>query len=173
MADWVLGVARLISSARQICVKIGPRWNSNSRSPVGRFHDHVRAQDVGRHQVGRELDPGELQVERLGQRADQERLAQPRHAFQQAMPADEQAGQHAVDDLVVADDHPADLFADGLVAGQELLGPAFHGFSNAHAMNPSSFVVQEIDSRLAGPNKFAHSFLSSHTFFFAFSNRSV
>ena len=26
-ADCVLGVARLISSARQICVKIGPCWN--------------------------------------------------------------------------------------------------------------------------------------------------
>ena len=26
-ADCVFGVARLISSARQICVKIGPFWN--------------------------------------------------------------------------------------------------------------------------------------------------
>ena len=35
MADWVLGVARLISSARTICEKIGPRWNSNDRLPSG------------------------------------------------------------------------------------------------------------------------------------------
>ncbi len=27
-ADWVLGVARLISSARTMFAKIGPRWNS-------------------------------------------------------------------------------------------------------------------------------------------------
>ena len=87
---------------------------------LGRLHHHVGAEDVGRHQVGRELDAGEVQVQRLGQGADQERLAQPRHAFQQAMAAGEQAGQHAVDDLVVADDHPADLFADRRVAVDEL-----------------------------------------------------
>ena len=87
---------------------------------LGRFHHHVRAQDVGRHQVGRELDAREIQVQRLGQGADQQRLAQARHAFQQAMAADEQAGQHAVDDFVVADDHPADLFADRRIALDEL-----------------------------------------------------
>ena len=83
---------------------------------LGRFHDHVGAQDVGRHQVGGELDPRELQVQGLGQRADQQRLAQPRHAFQQAVPAHEQAGQHAVDDFFVPDDHPGDLLAQGRIA---------------------------------------------------------
>src|SRR5688572_1923774 len=34
MADWVLGVARLISSARIKCAKIGPRWNSKARLPA-------------------------------------------------------------------------------------------------------------------------------------------
>ena len=109
MADWVLGVARLISSARTICEKIGPRWNSKIAPAVGRFHDDVGADDVGRHQVGRELDPVEVERQRVGQGPDQERLAQPRHAFQQRMAADEQAGQDAVDDLVVADDHLGDL----------------------------------------------------------------
>ena len=32
-ADCVFGVARLISSARQICVNSGPFWNWNSRWP--------------------------------------------------------------------------------------------------------------------------------------------
>ena len=103
---------------------------------VGRFHDHVRAEDVGRHQVGRELDAREVQVERLGQRAHQQRLAQAGHAFQQAMAADEQAGQHAVDDVVVADDHAADLLAHGPVARDELLGPLLHTFADAHGRVP-------------------------------------
>ena len=34
-ADCVLGVARLISSARTICEKIGPRWKTNWRLPSG------------------------------------------------------------------------------------------------------------------------------------------
>ena len=87
---------------------------------VGRLHHHVGAQDVGRHQVGRELDAGEIQVEGFGQGADQERFAQSRHAFQQAMAAGEQARQHAVDDLVMADNDAADLFADRRIAVDEL-----------------------------------------------------
>ncbi len=103
---------------------------------VGRLHHHVRAQDVGRHQVGRELDAREVQVERLGQRAHQQRLAQARHAFQQAVPADEQAGEHAVDDVVVPDDHAADLLADRTVAADKLFRPFLHLFANAHYAVP-------------------------------------
>ena len=95
---------------------------------VGRFDDHVRAEDVGGHQVGRELDAREVQVERLGERADEQRLAEAGHAFEQAVAADEQAGEHAVDDVVVADDDAADLLADGFVAGGELFGLLFDGW---------------------------------------------
>ena len=59
-------------------------------------------------------------------------LPSPGTPFEQAMPADEQAGQHAVDDLVVADDHPADLLAHGAVAGDELFGPLLHAFGHVH-----------------------------------------
>ena len=131
-ADCVLGVARLISSARQICVKIGPFLELKLAVPRSILDDHVRAQDVGRHQVGRELDAREVEVERLGQRAHQQRLAQAGHAFQQAMPADEQAGEHAVHDVVVPDDHAAQLFVNGFVALGELRGPLFNRFGNGH-----------------------------------------
>ena len=115
-ADCVLGVARLISSARTMLAKIGPALElEHSRRPSGVFVDDVRADDVGRHQVGRELDALEVQVQRLGERADQQRLAQPGHAFEQRVAAGEQAGQHAVDDLVVADDHLADLRLQALI----------------------------------------------------------
>ena len=108
-ADCVFGVARLISSARHDLGEDRPVLELEDPLAVGRLHDDVRADDVGRHQVGRELDAVEVQVERLGQRADQQRLAQAGHAFEQGVAADEQAGQHAVDDVVVADDHLADL----------------------------------------------------------------
>ena len=65
-----------------------------------------------------------FRFERLGQRPDEQRLAQAGHAFQQAVPADEQAGQHAVHDVVVPDDHAAELLVNGLVALRELLRPA-------------------------------------------------
>jgi len=111
---------------------------------------HVRAQDVSGHQVRRELDPREMQIQRQGQRPDQERLAQARHAFQQAMPADEQARQHAVYDLVVADDHPADLLAHRRVPPPEFLRPLLHRLADTHAFS-----------------------LSFQAFFFASSRRSV
>ena len=130
IADCVFGVARLISSARQICVKIGPRLEFEKPFAVGRFHHHVRAENVGRHQVGRELDAREVQIERLGQRAHQQRFAQARHAFQQAMPADEQARQHAVHDFVVPDDHAADLLSHRVIARAKLLGPLLHWFAD-------------------------------------------
>ena len=98
-ADCVFGVARLISSASTIWAKIGPGLKAEDALAFGSLVDDVGADDVGGHQVGRELDAVELQVEHLGQRADQQRLAQAGHAFEQGMAADEQARQHAVDDV--------------------------------------------------------------------------
>jgi len=90
------------------------------------LHDDVRADDVRRHQVGRELDAAELQAQGLRQRADQVGLAQPGHALQQRVPADEQAGQHPVDDLPVADDRLADLLAQPGELAAEFIGGLLH-----------------------------------------------
>ena len=68
----------------------------------------------------------------MAKRAHQQRLAQARHAFQQAMAADEQAGQHAVDDVVVADDHAAHLISHRLIARAKLFRPLLHLFADRH-----------------------------------------
>ena len=81
--------------------------------------DDVGARDVGRHQVGRELDAAEREIQRPGQRAHQQRLGQPGHAFQQAMPAAEQRDQHLLDHVVLADDHAGKLLLDLLERGAE------------------------------------------------------
>ncbi len=47
----------------------------------------VGAGDVGRHQVGRELDALEREVQDLRDGADEQRLGQARHADEQAVPA--------------------------------------------------------------------------------------
>ena len=77
--------------------------------PAIRLDHDRRAGDVGRHQIRRELDARERQVQRLGQRADQQSLAQAGHTLQQRVAAAEQARQHPVDDLLVADDCPLNL----------------------------------------------------------------
>jgi hypothetical protein len=63
------------------------------------FLEHVGAGDVGRHQVGRELDAAEREVQRLGQRRDEQRLGQARDADEQAVAAREQRDEQVLDHL--------------------------------------------------------------------------
>ena len=102
--------------------KIGPLRNLNS--PAARelvLLDHLRAGDVGGHQVGRELDAAEVQRQGVGQRADHQRLGQARHAHQQAVPAGEHGDQQLLDHLLLADDHPAQLLGDQAIGFVEFL----------------------------------------------------
>ena len=71
--------------------------------------DDVRAGDVGGHQVRRELDALERQAQRLGNRADHQRLRRAGQAGDQAMAADEQRDQNLVEHFLLSDDDLADL----------------------------------------------------------------
>ena len=84
--------------------------------------EDVRAGDVGRHQVGRELDAVERAVDDVGDGPDEHRLAEPGHALEQHVAVGEEAGQRLADELALADDDAADLALDGLGALGERLG---------------------------------------------------
>ena len=90
--------------------------------------DDLRARDVAGHQVGRELNARELQVQSLGQGRDGQRLCQARHADRQAMPPGECADEHLLDHLVLADNDLVNL-ADQCLAG---LGNPADGFFGTH-----------------------------------------
>ena len=81
------------------------------------FLQHVGARDVGGHQVGRELDALEAQVEHARKRADEQRLGQARHADQQHVAAAEDGDQHLFDHLLLADDDARDLGHHFLIRG--------------------------------------------------------
>ena len=68
---------------------------ARARSSV--FLNDFGAGDVGRHQIGRELDAAEFERQRFGQRADQQRFRQARHADQQAMAAGEHGDEQLFD----------------------------------------------------------------------------
>ncbi len=54
------------------------------------FND-VGAGDIGRHQIGRELDAAESEIQRTSQRAYEQRFRKAWHAFQEAMTAAKRA----------------------------------------------------------------------------------
>ena len=86
-------------------------------------HDR-RAHDVARHQVGRELDARELEMQHVRQGLHQLGLAHTRDALEQHVAARQQAGHHAVDHGVVADDHAAHFGAHQAHVLLELFDPA-------------------------------------------------
>ena len=69
----------------------------------------ARADEVGRHQVGRELDAVERPAEHVGGRLHRERLGKARHAFDQQVPTGQEADQHAFEHLILPGDHSPDL----------------------------------------------------------------
>src|SRR5262249_11929514 len=58
------------------------------------FLKDVRAQDVARHQVWRELHAAELQVEQSAEGLDQRRLPDSRQSFEQNVPTTQNAGEY-------------------------------------------------------------------------------
>ena len=95
--------------------------------------DHA-ADDVGGHQVGRELDARILQVQHARQRAQQRGLAQAGNAFEQDVSARQQADEYAIDDFLLADDDLAN-FGSNFV---ELGGGKFKGCVRLHAIYSTS-----------------------------------
>ena len=79
---------------------------------VGVCLHHHRADDVTGHQIGCELDARVSQAEDAGERPEQGCLSQTGDAFQQDVPAGEQADDNAVDHILLADDNFGNFCAD-------------------------------------------------------------
>ena len=92
--------------------KMGPPHEAED--PLSRdlvLLDHLGARDVGGHEVGGELDAVEPEVQRVGQRRDDEGLGQPRNAHQEDVTVRHHRGHDSVDDVLLADDAALHLSA--------------------------------------------------------------
>ena len=67
------------------------------------------ADEVGGHEVGRELDALELAADRAGERLDRHRLGETGHALHQHVPAREQRDDQPFEQVVLPDDDLLDL----------------------------------------------------------------
>ena len=108
------------------------------------FHD-LRAGDVGGHQVGCELNATERKVQRLGQRADHQRLGQTGYSLQHHVTATEQANQDLVDDGLLSDDDLAQLFENFL---SSLVQPSGIGFAD-HFFSRHAVILGGVKGRSA------------------------
>ena len=70
-----------------------PLQEAKAAPSIGLVFQHLTAQNIGRHQIGRELHALGIQPHHPAQRFHQLGLAQARHTDQQHMPAREQADQ--------------------------------------------------------------------------------
>jgi hypothetical protein len=69
--------------------QVGEHRSQRGAEVAGLLVVDARADQVGRHQVGRELNALELALQHgVGQRLDRQRLGQPRHAFDQQVAAE-------------------------------------------------------------------------------------
>ena len=67
--------------------------------------DDLRAGDVRRHQVGRELDPVVAQIQGVGHGVDHEGLGQAGDTDQETVPTGEDGDQELLEDGVLTDNH--------------------------------------------------------------------
>src|SRR5437764_6695221 len=84
------------------------------------------ADQIGRDEVGGELDPARRATDHLGEGLDGDGLGEPGHAFEQDVAAGQQGDQQALEEPVLAHDQALDLEEDLLdgrgYAGGELAG---------------------------------------------------
>jgi len=78
---------------------------SKTASTMFVFVEDVGAGDVGRHQVGRELNPLEFEIEDLCQGAHHQRLGQAGYAFEEAVSTGKDRSKNLLDHLALTNDH--------------------------------------------------------------------
>ena len=112
---------RAVDFVRENHVREDRAFDEDHLAAAGRvLLENLRAGDVGGHEVRRELDALELEVEDLRERLDEERLGEAGRAGDEAVAAGEERDEELLDDFALADDDLAQLGADARAAGDEL-----------------------------------------------------
>src|SRR6185295_4294607 len=88
---------------------------------VGLEVEEVGAEEVARHQVRRELDALEVQLQAGGEAARQQGLAGAGRTLEEQMPLGDQGDHEEMDRLLLADDDAADPLPQGLAQLNDFL----------------------------------------------------
>ena len=88
---------------------------------TGEFLQDIGAGDVHGHQVGGELDAGEGEGHGLGEFADEQGFGEAGDAHEEGVTAGEEADAELLDDVILADDDPAEFGGEAGVSGAEFV----------------------------------------------------
>ena len=72
------------------------------------------ADQVRGHEVRRELDPAKRPANDLRERLDRQSLREPRHAFHEEVALGKDGHQHALEEMILSDDHFLDFIKNAL-----------------------------------------------------------
>ncbi len=97
-------------------------FHEPQRSVSALLVQYLGSRDIRGHQIRRELNALERQIQYLGDGLDEERLGEAGHAGDQAMPTGEERHQDLVDDGILSDDHLANLGEDALTSVGDAFG---------------------------------------------------
>ena len=99
-----------------------PLDEAEAARAVEPFLHHLGAENVGGHQVGRELHAQRVEPHDDAERLHQLGLGEAGNADQQAVTAGQQGDERLLDDPLLAEDHRADRLARGGDAGERRFG---------------------------------------------------
>ena len=118
-------------------MKIGPLTRRKERDLPRSVLEHLGADDVGGHEVGRELHALGVEAEHLAERLDEQRLGEAGDADEQRVAAGQDGDQRSLDDDVLAEDdrggglmRPLHALGGRLQAGDDVgvrFGEGAHG----------------------------------------------
>ena len=135
----------------------------NVRLPAGAFLQHLGAENVRRHQVGRELDALGIEAERDAHGLDQLGLGEAGHADQQRMAAGQDRDQRVFDHPVLAEDDGADGVLCRAHMGGDLFRRAhdhvfqfFEIFAAAEAMISCPFIARASGEPWTAPEHYSN-----------------
>ena len=101
-ADWVFGVARLISSTRTTFAKSGPGWNTNARRSWSKIESPVAS--VGCRSGVHWMRENSMSLDAGRDRPGEDRLRRAGHVLEQDVPAGDEGRQDEADLLALAVD---------------------------------------------------------------------
>ena len=132
IADLSLGRSAIDFVGKHDVSENRPALKFENFAPRGIVGQHIGPGNVGRHQIGGELNAGKTETEDLSQTAHHQGFPNPRHSFEQTVAAANQRDKNLFDQFFMADDNARHLGFDLLKRGARPLHARLNILNGIH-----------------------------------------